>query len=232
MVVLAVVCAGLGALLISWSVFLYEGEERRIDEILAAWWISMEDASVRSVSWHLAFVRRLSETISKWLNAVFGARLWSVRAVAASCCLSLSSAFVAQFVLGTRHKPAPITMLCLKFGIPAYLTYYAAVTETRALRHLKTTILVIVLACFGAAAVTPAIGIWRPSDIVAAYVLGLLLAILGDFAVVLTTRYLVRYCMNTTALRWSIVAAFIATAVGLCVSIVPFAVAYKARLPM
>lgn len=233
MTIIAFLSAGLGLLLISWSAFSYEPEERRRNEVVEEWWIRFYDASARSVARHFEFVRRLSQTIAAWLNTIVGERLWSLRALAASCALSLSSAFIVQFALGLWSGREHVAVLLSKFLVPAFGLYWAAVTGRPVFRHVRTIVVVLVCASFAAAAVTaPVVTKYPAGQIGLAYVTALVLAVLADFAVILMARYVARYCMRADDVSWSLVAIFTMTTVGLGLCIMPFAVAYRSALPM
>lgn len=82
------VCACWGAL------FLYESQERQIQNILEAWWIRVDDISRGAVSRHTGFARATAELTQAGLDRLFGSKLLSLRAIFMSFSLSVTSLFV------------------------------------------------------------------------------------------------------------------------------------------
>src|ERR1051325_6619174 len=84
----------LGFFLIGWSFLRYETEEAVVEDILATWWIRLDDTSTTAVSWTVQFIRKIGSTLTEWIDRAFGERLLSVNAITTSICLSLSSLFL------------------------------------------------------------------------------------------------------------------------------------------
>src|ERR1043165_2840932 len=89
--VLAMVAAAVGALMMGWSVLLYPEEERSISTTLATWWVRIDDVGKSATARNKTLIRDVALALDRWLDAVFGERLISVRALASSLCLSFSS---------------------------------------------------------------------------------------------------------------------------------------------
>src|ERR1051325_7949903 len=156
-VLLQIASAALGMLLVSWSIFLYEGEERVIDETLAAWWIEVDDFAQTAVKRNLAMLRIAARAVSGWLDGVFGERLVSVRAVSASLTLSMASLFLVAFVTSLldllKERSNVVTDLIgvLLVALLSAALFYIAVAPGRStLRVALATGIVLFLCLFGA----------------------------------------------------------------------------------
>jgi hypothetical protein len=211
-----------GALLISWSVFLYEGEERRIGDALATWWIALDDASTMALSRHLMFVRLLSRTITVWLDNIFGVHIWSLRAISAACCLAFSSACILTLTYPWRRHE--LQSLVLPSVLLAAAFFYLAVTERLVFRLLRAYLVGGVILTLAIAIVTDDNGSRRAA---VSFATALVAAIACNFCAIGMTRRLARYSESASALPWSVVAILTATAIGLCLIAVPFAIAYR-----
>lgn len=73
------------------ALFLYENEERLVQNVLEGWWIRIADLRRDLMSRHAAFVLGTASLTRTLLDRVFGLRLFSVRSFAVSVCLSYSS---------------------------------------------------------------------------------------------------------------------------------------------
>src|SRR6185369_4088100 len=140
---ISVACGFLGCLLIAWSVFLYEGEERRVGDVLVAWWIKLDDVGQQSVSRNVAFVRQMSQTITAWLDTTFGQRLVSLRALSTSFCLSLSSMFMLLFAMNLHDQSARWREAVIAGLGPAAVLFMFAVTERRLAQSMKMSLFVL-----------------------------------------------------------------------------------------
>lgn len=73
------------------ALFLYENEERRVQNVLENWWIKVHDLEIVAIGRHLAILRTAANLAQSWLDSLFGPRLISLNGVGVSACLSLIS---------------------------------------------------------------------------------------------------------------------------------------------
>lgn len=232
-VLLQIASAVLGILLVSWSVFLYEAEERVIDETLATWWIEIDDLAQTAVKRNLATLRIAARAVSGWLSGVFGQRLVSVRAVSASLTLSLASLFLVVFVgslLETLNVRANVAVDLLGISLFAVLSttlFYIAVSPGRSnLRKAVATGIVLFL-CLFAALGRYLVG-WSALEI-GAIPLAMMLAVFSDFVVLTLTRKVAARIATTDNVGFAVVATCLNGAAGALLIIGPLAVLSKAR---
>jgi hypothetical protein len=88
---LRAVVALVGIALVVAPFLLYEDEERRLKGRLEGLWIRIDDAARESGSRHLAFIREVGATLDRVLSRLFGARLFTPRAVVVSAFLTVCS---------------------------------------------------------------------------------------------------------------------------------------------
>jgi hypothetical protein len=109
-----------GALLIYGSLFLYEDEEQRIQNILENWWIRIDDARTSATHAHTALTRAAAELARSGLDRVFGPRLLSFRAISVSGLLSLASFhFTATYLSGWAQANIAVDVKQLDLKTPA-----------------------------------------------------------------------------------------------------------------
>jgi hypothetical protein len=221
------ICGSLGCLLISWSAFLYETEERQIGDALATWWVVLEDMSQSSVSRSVVFINRLSLTITSWLDSVFGENLLSSRAIAASICLSTSAFLllgaVALIAVHMYEWPAMSVVLLL-----AAIAFVAAVTARfRFLRYVVSSLTCVAIILMIA---SPILQLDRGGVFNAGTQLGFALAagILADIGVIVGTRYLARRGAVAQRSKWPVITAIACAALAFIVFAAPLMIA---RLP-
>lgn len=87
---LRVAAALVGAVFLA-AVFLFEDEEGKIQSRLEAWWVGIEVTRVTALSSTARFIQAVAALSGRAFDAVFGKKLFSVRAFAASVSLSLAS---------------------------------------------------------------------------------------------------------------------------------------------
>jgi hypothetical protein len=78
------VAAALGVVLIYGAAFLYEDDERRVQNRLESLWVELHSVSTTVMSRHLAFVNAATQFVDRWLSRIYGERLLSRRAAAMS----------------------------------------------------------------------------------------------------------------------------------------------------
>lgn len=93
-----ILAGGAGALLIYASMFLCEKEQRGIKNTLEEWWIKITDAKEQAISLQTAFLKTVAEITSRGFNYIFGKRLFSLKAAAASICYSQAAVFLVSVV--------------------------------------------------------------------------------------------------------------------------------------
>src|SRR5689334_4085828 len=103
--VLRVISVLAGALMVYGSLFLYERDERKIQNILETWWVRIDDARLEATGRHTAVTRAAANLAQSGLDRLFGRRLLSLRAISVSGLLSLASFhFTATCLAGWAHR--------------------------------------------------------------------------------------------------------------------------------
>ncbi|HKQ05462.1 MAG TPA: hypothetical protein VJ464_10035 [Blastocatellia bacterium] len=76
------------SLLLFYTLFLYEDEERALDKKfrnrLSEWWIKIDETKHHNLSRHVAFMREIAKIIASTCDRVFGEKLLSLRALGVS----------------------------------------------------------------------------------------------------------------------------------------------------
>ena len=218
MILIQLFCFGCGILLISWSALLYEGEEARIDDILASWWVSLDDMARISIARNVRFVRRISSTVSAWLDGIFGAQLLSVNAVAVSVSLSFSSVMTLRFALDLFSQPLQFAVLEALAG--AGLFYVAITSRLPILRQLLLLAVAITFIMVVANRIShldmPPVAV----EATTSFTLALALGALADFTVVLSTRLIAKAAAGANSM-WPVSAGLANTALALLIFVVP-----------
>jgi len=99
LVLLQILAVAGGALLIYGSLFLYETEERQIQNTLEVWWIRINDLHNAAIGRHTALIKGAANLAGASLDHIFGKRLVSLRAISVSGLLSLASFHLAATYL-------------------------------------------------------------------------------------------------------------------------------------
>jgi hypothetical protein len=87
------------------AVFLYEDREGKIQNIMAQWWVSVDDARIVAHSRAAAFLQGVARLTVGVFDRAFGNRLLSLRFAGVSFCLSVASFFlVALFGAIRSHQ--------------------------------------------------------------------------------------------------------------------------------
>src|SRR5882672_5355411 len=81
-----------GAFCLVTAIFLYTGEEGRTQSALEDLWTRIDDRHKRVLSAHTAFMQQVARLETRYLDALFGHRLFSLRSVGVSLSFSVSSA--------------------------------------------------------------------------------------------------------------------------------------------
>ena len=82
------IAAGLG--LVYLAALTHQSEKEMVQDRLEALWIRIDDLARAGLSKHAAFVRVVSQTFASGLDAIFGPRLFSIRALVVSVLSSLT----------------------------------------------------------------------------------------------------------------------------------------------
>jgi hypothetical protein len=80
-----------GCLFIYCSLFLYETEEGRLENVLERWWRRVRVLRTHAVSLETAFLKVVAEITSRGFSLLFGDRLFGAKAIAASFCYSVAA---------------------------------------------------------------------------------------------------------------------------------------------
>lgn len=99
-----------GLVIIYAALFLYEDEERRIQDKLDEWWINLRDMESASRSRALAFTQEVAKLTGRGFDRLLGKSLISLRFAVSSICFSLASLFLFGYVILifrlSSHPPA------------------------------------------------------------------------------------------------------------------------------
>ncbi len=232
MVVFRIVALFAGLLLIAWSVLLYEPEEREIDDTLARWWIDIDDAAKRAGGRALRFLQLAASAVGAWLSLVFGDKLISGRAVAASVVLSLSSLslFVLTLTAAGGTLRFNVALACL-----SAILFYVAVTPRLALCR---DLIAITTAIYLGRGVYMIYGViftnefpgWSAFDVIVILV-GSLGGVASDFVLIVVTRRILRSVAVATTLIRGLMAFATTSAIGLVFTVIPLFVMLNGPRP-
>lgn len=215
---LSVGCLIVGCLLISWSAFLYETEERQVGEILLAWWVSLDDTACASLSRNVRFVRYVSTLVSNWLDSIFGRTLLSVRAVSSSLCLSVSSLLLLAVCI--NFKTESWTSLSIMFVLASIFLGVALTRQLPLLRFLAAlTIISIIL--IGVVLIDstdlPRFG-YRTY---LAWGIATTAGVVADFSVILITRYAASRGGRVNTVLWPVIISITNATLAIAIFVAP-----------
>lgn len=113
-----VVIGLIGAVLLYVALFLRETEEGKLQNRLEKLWIDIDDLSKAALSKQTAFLQKISALASSILSKLFGIKLFSAEAAAASVCFSISSVLMFGVVKQAQEENAKssLTMLAVAIG--------------------------------------------------------------------------------------------------------------------
>jgi len=221
-----------GLLLIAWSVLLYETEERQIDDTLARWWIEVDDAAKRTSERALRHLQIAARAVAAWLSQVFGDKLISGRAVAASVVLSLSSLALFVFTLTAAGETwrFNVGIVCL-----SAILFYVAVTPRLALCR---DLIAITAAIYLGRGVYMIYGVlftnefpgWSVLDVIV-ILAGSLGGVASDFVLTVVTRRILRSIATAQTLMRGLMAFATTSTIGLVFTIIPLFVWLKGPRP-
>lgn len=213
---LVVLCLPLGLALVGCSAFLYESEERRIEQALSEWWIGLDDLRAKTTSRILAFAKRISMSIVAWLDHLFGVRLLSVHAAAVSVWLSFASFFLfgaVAFIVKPENNS--VLIVSIAFTISG-ICFFVATTNRRLVSRWRDV---------GALAITLLMAGWflyaETVGMVAAMCVGVLFGILADLLVVMLTRWSAQVVIATGRALFTVGIVIVNALVAFLVLIAP-----------
>lgn len=216
----------LGLFLIGWSFLRYETEESAIDDVLASWWIRLDDASEELLSRTVRFVRRTGEAVTGWLDRVFGKRLFSFEAASASVCLSLAS--ILLFLVGSLFADDgcfAVVMLPMTL-LPSIAVFYMAIEPAR--RHMRSAMSLGTLLLIALFFPLARLGDNFSQLEMTAVPTGLALGVISDYFVIIVTRRTAAWAADATNVLRPVAAALISATIGLGTLFLP--VAYASSL--
>jgi hypothetical protein len=216
-----------GLLLIAWSVLLYEPEERHIDDTLARWWVEVDDAAKRTGGRSLRLLQKAAHAVSTWLSEVFGDKLISGRAIAASVVLSLSSLLlfvftftIAKFGADTQTLRFAAVMLCL-----SAVLFYVATTPRLS---LSRDLIALTIALYLSRGIYIMYGVlftnefpdWSVFDVIV-ILAGSVGGVTSDFVLIVVTRRITRSIAKVPTFLRGAVAFAANSAVGILFTVGP-----------
>ena len=212
-----------GPVLIGWSVLLYESEERQIDDILAGWWIEIDDLAKKAASKNVAMLRIAGRAVTTWLSTLFGEELLSIRAVSASITLSVSSLFLflsASGMTAATHDEVldtwSVAVFMLVLG--GCLFYLAVSTKLDRWRRA------VAVGVFWFLAIFELVGLyqsdWLPFQVISVPV-GFTLGVASDFLIIVVVRSVARNTATASNASMAIVGIAVNTVLGVLLSALP-----------
>jgi hypothetical protein len=99
------VSTGIG--LLALSTFLYEDEDKRLQNYLEDAWVRLNDLGKRSIQYHQAFLHAVLDISDRALDYLFGERLCSWRAAAMSVALSCAITSALGAIFSPWQGPIP-----------------------------------------------------------------------------------------------------------------------------
>jgi hypothetical protein len=87
------------------AIVLYPDEEGKIQSRFEDFWVRVDDFQNLALTRHAAFMTQVARLETRFLDRVFGRKLFSAQAIIVSCCCSL--ALISLFNI--RHGPFDIT---------------------------------------------------------------------------------------------------------------------------
>jgi len=101
-------CGGLGLLLIGCALFLYEDDEKKLQNYMEEWWIRVDDLKAQAMSGQAAFGKTVAEATKSGFDGIFGKKLFRAEkgeVFVGRCARCL----VARLDRGTRRADAGTT---------------------------------------------------------------------------------------------------------------------------
>lgn len=126
---LRVVIVIIGVLLIYAAIFLYENEQRKVQNILEDWWLKIDERQRPLLSRHTNFMRNVAYHAASGFDRMFGHKLFSKQSIAVSASYSFASVFLSSFMV-----------------ILYVVAFEPDVTSTNDPRVLRTAIVLLLLA--------------------------------------------------------------------------------------
>jgi hypothetical protein len=99
MIFLRILAIIIGALLIYASIFLYEDEDGKIQNLLEDWWVKISDAKKFALSKHTAFMRVIADLMTLGFNRFFGESFFSLQSVGVSACYAMALLNLTIFII-------------------------------------------------------------------------------------------------------------------------------------
>jgi hypothetical protein len=100
-------CGCFGVCLIYIGLFLYENEEKQIQDKVAEWWVRIDDKQKSSRARVAAFMQTVAKLTEAGLDFLFGPRLFSFRIIPVSIYLSLASLCITLAFSALIKPPKP-----------------------------------------------------------------------------------------------------------------------------
>lgn len=111
----------LGLALLYAALFLHETEEGQTQNRLEKFLVDIDDLSKTALSKQTAFLQRVSAMANSALNKLFGVRLFSTGAVAASLCFSVGSSLLVELTFGVVKDAPNLELALMVVGIVSFL---------------------------------------------------------------------------------------------------------------
>jgi hypothetical protein len=99
----------LGVFCVVTAIMLYPNEEGKIQSKFEDFWIRVDDFKNLALSRHAAFMTQVARLESRFLDAIFGHKLVSVRSVTVSICCSIVSWYLTSLITQFYVLKQPIT---------------------------------------------------------------------------------------------------------------------------
>jgi hypothetical protein len=96
---------GLAGILLVYAALSYETEDGKIQSVLEDWWLRIDDFRQQAISSHIAFMKVLASVMTRFMNKLFGARMFSLQSIGVAACYSVVWIGLALLML-SRLNPS------------------------------------------------------------------------------------------------------------------------------
>lgn len=96
---------GLAGILLVYAALSYETEGGKIQSVLEDWWLRIDDFRQQAISSHIAFMKVLASVMTRFMNKLFGARMFSLQSIGVAPCYSVVWIGLALLML-SRLNPS------------------------------------------------------------------------------------------------------------------------------
>jgi len=219
---LRILLFGIGALLLWFGISVYEDEDRRVQNKIEEWWISLDDRRSGALSLEEDLTAKSTLALSAAFDTYFGSTILSLRAVGTSIALSL----VSDDCLHVFEHSGPLTVkalrLLLDFILAASLPMvYRRSSVGKAILNVLGLLMLLHTAWLGSSNdhhFSP----WDGLALGAKRLVGLVATVLTDFGVIALTRHQLQRLVKGRSAFNAILSVAVMAVIAILVSYVPW----------